>query len=118
MYRISKEFAFCASHVLNGLHPDHPCSRLHGHNYRIELVLEADDLDSVGFIYDYRQMDGVKKWVDEVLDHRHLNDVVKFNPTAEMLAEWIYGMVVGHGVPHLAAVNVSETPKTWASYRP
>jgi 6-pyruvoyl-tetrahydropterin synthase len=41
-YTISKEFAFSAAHHLNGLPPSHPCSRVHGHNYVVRVVLRRE----------------------------------------------------------------------------
>ena len=52
MYRISKEFSFSASHRLLGLPDGHPCARLHGHNYRVEVELSAADLNRYGFVRD------------------------------------------------------------------
>ncbi|MFI6697695.1 6-pyruvoyl trahydropterin synthase family protein [Streptomyces sp. NPDC050509] len=51
---ISKEFHFSASHQLDGLPEDHPCGRLHGHNYVVALELSAptDGLDTTGFVRD------------------------------------------------------------------
>jgi 6-pyruvoyltetrahydropterin/6-carboxytetrahydropterin synthase len=40
MYTIAKRFAFSASHVIGGLSVDHPCGRLHGHNYEVEVSLQ------------------------------------------------------------------------------
>ena len=51
-YRIAKRFRFEAAHQLGGLPPNHPCSRLHGHSYAVELVL-AGGLDARGFVVDY-----------------------------------------------------------------
>jgi 6-pyruvoyltetrahydropterin/6-carboxytetrahydropterin synthase len=42
MYTIAKRFAFSASHVIGGLPTDHPCARLHGHNYEVEVLAAAD----------------------------------------------------------------------------
>ena len=39
MFSISKQFHFCASHIIEGVPEGHPCGRLHGHNYVVELVL-------------------------------------------------------------------------------
>ncbi|HBU96439.1 6-pyruvoyl trahydropterin synthase family protein, partial [Thalassospira lucentensis] len=41
MFTITKQFAFSASHQLAGLDADHPCSRLHGHNYIVEVELKG-----------------------------------------------------------------------------
>ena len=90
MYKISKQFAFSASHILEGLHECHPCSRLHGHNYVVTIHLKAKGLNSVGFVKDYRELDNIKQYIDNHLDHRHLNDIVSFNPTAENLAKYLF----------------------------
>lgn len=115
MFTITKQFSFSASHVLEGLPPNHPCSRLHGHNYRVEMVLKCDGLDVVGFVQDYRQLTPVKKFLDETFDHRHLNDVMESNPTAENIAFFLFSKFTAQ-YPRLHAVRVSETEKTWAEY--
>lgn len=117
MYEITKDFAFSASHQLAGLPDDHPCSRLHGHNVIVRMHLAAEQLDAVGFVVDYRALDGFKQWLDEHFDHRHLNDVVTFNPTAEQMAHYLYRVAAEQGLP-VVAISWSETPKTWATYRP
>lgn len=116
-YVISKDFEFSASHRLDGLPVDHQCARMHGHNYavRVELTGEAD---AVGFVMDYGELDHFRTWLRTSVDHRHLNDVVDFNPTAELLARWMLEELVGR-IPltsrvSLIRVGLSETPKTWA----
>lgn len=116
-FTITKEFAFSASHQLDGLPAEHQCARLHGHNYVIEVVLAGDRLNPVGFVRDYGELAPVKAYIDGELDHRHLNFVLPMNPTAEHLAAWLYDRFAGE-LPELVAVRVSETPKTWAEYRP
>ncbi|WSQ13230.1 6-carboxytetrahydropterin synthase [Streptomyces sp. NBC_01231] len=120
MLSITKEFHFSASHQLSGLPPDHQCGRLHGHNYVVMLELSGhpDLLAEVGFVRDYGELGVVKKWLDDTVDHRHLNDLLpEVNPTAEHLAMWIY-RTWSADFPELTAVRVSETPRTWATYRP
>jgi len=117
MYVIRKEFHFSASHQLRGLPMEHPCSRVHGHNYIVTVELATDKLDDVGFVTDYRALEPIKNYVDEVLDHQHLNDVYSFNPTAENLARVIYNIWKA-SFPQLRAIEVSETPKTNARYEP
>lgn len=120
MLTIQKEFGFSASHILGNLPEDHPCSRMHGHNYVVVLELRAgdDELNAAGFVRDYRELDKFKHWVDETVDHRHLNEVLgNINPSAEHLARWIF-LRWQSDFPELSAVRVSETPKTWAEYRP
>lgn len=115
MYKISKQFSFSASHILMGLPNEHPCARLHGHNYVVTVHLKAESLNQVGFVLDYRELDSIKNYIDTRLDHRHLNDVFDFNPTAENIAKALFDIFIT-SVPQLYAIEVSETPKTTALY--
>ncbi len=118
MYKITKEYHFSASHRLLHLPETHPCARMHGHNYIIEVELCSESLNKDGFVRDYREIDALKVYIDEKFDHRHLNDVLgDENVTAEKIAKHFYdwGKVIW---PELSAVRVRETPKTMAEYRP
>lgn len=114
MYRIKKRFSFSASHIIEGLPEGHKCSRLHGHNYEVELVLQSEELDEVGFVVDYGDLNPFKRFIDETLDHRHLNDIL--SPTsAEAIAAFLYKKAKEMW-PQTCLVRVSETPRTWAEY--
>lgn len=115
MYIISKEFHFSASHILHGLEDGHPCGRLHGHNYVIIVELSGVELDETGFVEDYGELKDVKKFLDGEWDHRHLNDVMDVNPTAENMARVLFERFKKNH-PKLSAVGVKETPKTIAWY--
>ncbi|MDR3060573.1 MAG: 6-carboxytetrahydropterin synthase QueD [Dysgonamonadaceae bacterium] len=115
MYKISKQFSFSASHVLDKLCDGHPCSRLHGHNYVVTVHLCSEKLDEYGFVKDYRALKLVKEYLDKKLDHSHLNDIVPFHPTAENIARFLFDKFKPD-FPELYAVEVSETPKTSAIY--
>ncbi|MBO6510066.1 MAG: 6-carboxytetrahydropterin synthase QueD [Roseibium sp.] len=118
MYRITKEFHFSASHQLKGLGDDHPCARFHGHNYVVEVELASEKLDSIGFVRDYNELKTLKTYIDETLDHRHLNNVLGDDcVTAERLAKHLFDWCWAEW-PETAAVRVKETPKTCAEYRP
>lgn len=118
MYRITKEFHFSASHQLSHLPSDHQCARLHGHNYIVVVELSAGELDENGFVRDYHELQPLKRYIDEAFDHRHLNDVFGHNRvTSEYLAKHFYDWCKER-LPQTSAVRVSETPKTWAEYRP
>jgi len=120
MYTISKEFTFSAAHELSGVPDGHPCKRLHGHNYIVKLFFSNAVLNSIGFIIDYRELDPIKNWIDSKLDHRNLNDVFPFNPTAENIAEALFNTFkkLKPAFWQLSAIEVSETPKTNCRYEP
>lgn len=115
MYLIRKEFHFSASHQLTQLSAEHPCARLHGHNYVVELVLWARETDQFGFVVDYLALKPFKQYIDETLDHRHLNDLFDFPTSAENIARHLYDWAKIRW-QELIGVRVSETPKTWAEY--
>ena len=122
-YTIQKTWEFAASHSLDRLGPAHKCYRLHGHNYRVRLTLTADEVDQwTGILIDYGELGRTfGQWVDSVLDHRHLNDVLgpDVQPSAENLAKWIWGRIMANNwtwVDFLTLVEVKESDGTTASY--
>lgn len=121
-FTIAKRFAFSASHALTAVPEGHKCRRIHGHNYEVEIMCAAEELDERGMVADFFDLDPVKEFIDETVDHRHLNDVIPGEPTAERLAWWLYESLKTELAPDLTsrivAVRVHETPKTWAEYRP
>lgn len=116
MFFIWKEFKFAASHQLNGLPEEHQCSRLHGHNYVVEIELAHNHLDERGFVIDFGDLKPIKQWIDDELDHRHLNDVFDFNPTAENMCYALYNEFKDM-YPMISSVRVRETDTSWAEYR-
>lgn len=118
MFKISKEFSFSAAHSLFGLPDEHPCRRLHGHNYVVRVHLKSDKLNQQGFVRDYNELNFVKEYINNKLDHRNLNDIMTpLNSSAENIAKMLYEIFKPQ-LPELYAVEVSETPKTSAIYEP
>jgi 6-pyruvoyltetrahydropterin/6-carboxytetrahydropterin synthase len=106
--------------------------RPHGHSYRVEVILEGLTLNEHGFVQDYRDLEPIKTFIDKVLDHQDLNKILvdtlpqpggaahaRLFPTttAETIA-WVLFETFKSQFPKLAEIRVSETQKTWASYRP
>ena len=115
LYRVQKTVTFEASHQLGGLPEGHPCGKMHGHSYRAEVTVSAQDLDVVGFVVDF----GVVKEISARLDHQHLNTILKVNPTAENIAQYIWQKVMdfifSEEAPALCEkVRVYETATGWA----
>jgi 6-pyruvoyltetrahydropterin/6-carboxytetrahydropterin synthase len=89
-FRVTKELKWEAAHVLKGLAPNHPCSRMHGHSYRAEVTLSGIP-DEVGMVLDFNIL---KDAIKVRLDHQTLNEVMgDLNPTAENIAVYIMTMV-------------------------
>jgi 6-pyruvoyltetrahydropterin/6-carboxytetrahydropterin synthase len=122
MFTIGKRFSFSASHTLTAVPEDHKCRRLHGHNYDVEVLCASDELDERSMVVDFFDLAPVRRFIDATVDHRHLNDVIDGEPTAERLAWWIYeslkDVLPSDVARTVVAVRVHETPGTWAEYRP
>jgi 6-pyruvoyltetrahydropterin/6-carboxytetrahydropterin synthase len=117
VYTISKKFDFSASHWIGNLPDDHPCSKLHGHNYCVEVVLQSEELNEVGFVRDYHELSEFKEFIDSTYDHKHLNDALGHDQTtAENIAKWLFDWCKQRW-PEVSSLRVSETPKTWAIYQ-
>ncbi len=107
MYYVSKKLEIAASHRTK-TDPPTKCSRLHGHNYRVEIFCRAEELDANGMVTDFGL---IRSKVFDVLDHKDLNEVLPFNPTAENMARWICGQV-----PNCYKVSVQESSGNLAVY--
>src|SRR5262249_19315868 len=87
----------------------HKCRNLHGHNYRIDVVVHGA-LDARGFVKDFAEIDADIMPLIKMLDHRLLNEVEGLeNPTAEIIASWLFQRIKG-----CESVRVYENDDSWA----
>ena len=100
---LSKTFRFEAAHSL----PDHrgKCARLHGHSYKLEVMLRVPIKDlpgqsEHGMVMDFEDLSRVvRSSIIEQLDHHNLNEVTNIQTTAENLAHWMWDVLVSAGLP-------------------
>ena len=85
MYTVIKRMEISASHSLK-LSYRSKCENLHGHNWIITVYCRSEVLNEDGMVVDFTH---IKETVMGRLDHRNLNEVVSFNPTAENIARWV-----------------------------
>ena len=114
--RITQAFTFEAAHRLPHVPHTHRCFRMHGHSYRVELVLEGPVDPATGFVADFFDVEHAFGPLLAQLDHHCLNEIAGLeNPTAEHIAAWIFART-RPALPLLALVRVYETPMSWAEY--
>lgn len=82
---------FASAHTLR----DYPgaCARMHGHNWKVEVEVEAKALNSVGMGVDFKEIKQAAREIAGRLDHQYLNDLTPFdelNPTAENIAAYFF----------------------------
>ncbi|MBY7649975.1 MAG: 6-carboxytetrahydropterin synthase QueD [Candidatus Liberibacter europaeus] len=114
--KITQAFTFEAAHSLPNVPKNHKCYRIHGHSYRVELVMEGDVDPKTGFVDDFFNIEKYFSPLLEILDHQYLNEIPDlYNPTAENIAIWIWKRLC-NDIPILSAVRVYETPMSWVEY--
>lgn len=110
--RIGRTYRFESAHHLPNLPDGHKCKNLHGHNYRMEVVMRGG-LDGRGFVKDFAEMDAEVGPLLKLVDHRLLNDVEGLeNPTAEIIANWFF-----ERIPDCESVRIYENDGCWAEVR-
>ena len=123
MYEVSVEQTFAAAHALR--HYKGACENLHGHNFKVQVVLEGDRLDEAGMLVDFLDVKDLMRGIMTRLDHQNLNEVPPFdaekNPSAENIAEYFY-VHMTEGLAGTTArvreVKIWETDIQSATYRP
>lgn len=111
---------FASAHTLR----DYPgaCSRMHGHNWKVELEAVSTQLDDVGMGVDFKQMKSIAREVGDRLDHRYLNEIEPFteiNPTAENIAAYMYREIskqLNSDTITVSALTLWETERACVRY--
>jgi 6-pyruvoyltetrahydropterin/6-carboxytetrahydropterin synthase len=121
MFELTVERQFSAAHYLDDY--SGPCSRLHGHNYRVLVSFRGRHLDPAGFVVDFATLKGLCDQALAPLDHQYLNEVPALanrNPTAEAVAHYLHQEVarLAANLPvKVSAVTVYESDTTAVTYR-
>ena len=131
-YSVIREIHFSYGHRLLN-HPG-KCARLHGHNGRVQIKVSSKKLNGQKMVMDFYEIRSViGKWIDETLDHRMIlgkkDPLVKIlkqtgepivvlpeNPTAEVLAKWIFEEARKKKLP-VTKITLWETENSAATYQ-
>jgi len=124
MFEVTVEESFAAGHALRGYQGK--CENVHGHNYKVRVVLAGETLDSVGLLYDFVALRQQMAEIIRGLDHHFLNDLPPFNtinPSAENIARYFYDELARRVRTNpngatLKEVTVFESDTATATYRP
>ena len=113
---IYKEFSFDSAHFLPNVPDGHKCKQMHGHTYRLRVILEGTTDPALGWIMDFKELkDAVSPVIDQ-LDHKLINDIKGLeNPTAENITIWIWRQIKP-SLAQLTRIELYETPTTGVIY--
>jgi 6-pyruvoyltetrahydropterin/6-carboxytetrahydropterin synthase len=91
MFELKVKTRFAGAHQLTMV--GEKCENLHGHNWKIEVCVQGETLNSAGVLADFGDIKkAVRQVVKEELDHKFLNELEMFEgqqPTSERIAVYI-----------------------------
>lgn len=111
---------FAAAHFLRNY--EGVCNRLHGHNWKVEVQVQATRLDDVGMGMDFKVIKDATRELIGKLDHYNLNDIPPFdkiNPTAENISAYLYeelSSMLNADDVKVSAVTLWETDRASVTY--
>jgi len=120
MYELKIITDFAAAHQLRNFGGE--CERLHGHNWRIEVILSGDRLNKVGLLIDFKEVKRAANKILHDLDHSYLNDLPQFrdeNPSSENIAAYLFQRLsseLNSGHLKVTKVTAWESDSACASY--
>ncbi|MCA9281391.1 MAG: 6-carboxytetrahydropterin synthase QueD [Phycisphaeraceae bacterium] len=115
--RLVKSFDFEAAHWLPCFPEGHKCRRMHGHSFKVDVIVEGEVPQDKGYLVDYGDIKSAVEPIKQRLDHFVLNEIDGLeNPTSEMIAKWVFDRLKRE-LPILAEVVVHETCTSRCHYR-
>ena len=120
MFEVKIVTDFAAAHSLRNYPGE--CKNVHGHNWKVEIIVRSAVLDPIGLSLDFKAMRKETEDLLDALDHHNINEVPPFhtlNPSAENIAQWLYGSLSKRlNTPDVQVfrVNVWENDRSCASY--
>ena len=111
---------FASAHTLRDYQGD--CSRMHGHNWKVEVEVTATALNEYEMVMDFKTIKTATRELAKTLDHRYLNDIPPFdvrNPTAENIAQYFYQHLrdtLNINTARVSAVTLWETERACVRY--
>ena len=113
---IFKEFTFDSAHSLPNVPEGHKCKAIHGHTYRLKVIIEGELDPHLGWVMDFADIKQAIKPVIEEIDHKYMNDIEGLeNPTCEAIAKWLWDKMKPN-LPLLKEIELHETPTSGVVY--
>ena len=89
MYILKLKTSFSAAHQLTNAYDEKCNASIHGHDWKVLVEIKTEKLIN-NMVIDFKK---IKEIINE-LDHKNLNEVLDFEPTAELITKYIYDKLV------------------------
>ncbi|HEY5974789.1 MAG TPA: 6-carboxytetrahydropterin synthase QueD [Geobacteraceae bacterium] len=120
MYKLKIITSFAAAHCLINYQGD--CENLHGHNWRVEVSVVAQELDKAGLGIDFKVLKAETNALLKTLDHKYLNELTPFvgiSPSSENISRFLYQELstkLNNGNVRVEMITVWESDFASATY--
>lgn len=120
MYTLTIKTSFAAAHNLVNYQGD--CENLHGHNWKVEVAVTANELDKAGLGIDFKVLKREAGVVINELDHKYLNENPAFqniSPSSEHISRYLYQRIserLNNDNIKVESVTVWESDNASAKY--
>ncbi len=120
MFTLFVRETFAAAHRLELYHGK--CEALHGHNFRVEALIEGEKIGKEGMLLDFAVFKAHLRRIVADLDHTYINEIPFFSERAsssEYMALYIYDrlkeLLLSENVA-VKEVRVWESDNAYAAY--
>ncbi len=121
MYQVGTAIEFPAQHIMSGV--EGPEGELHSHDYRLEVLVERDQLDDRGMVCDLDVLDAALARIDQRLRGQNLEIIQPADAeavTVEVFARWAHDTLAaelrGSGAD-LLTVRVYESAHAFGGFQ-
>jgi 6-pyruvoyltetrahydropterin/6-carboxytetrahydropterin synthase len=120
MYKLRIHTSFAAAHCLINYQGD--CENLHGHNWKVEVSVTAQELDKAGLGIDFKILKQETNAILRTLDHKYLNELMPFrevSPSSENISRFLYEELskrLNDGNVKVDSITVWESDNAAATY--
>jgi 6-pyruvoyltetrahydropterin/6-carboxytetrahydropterin synthase len=100
------------------------CENMHGHNWKIEVVITGDQLNASGVLMDFGEVKALLREIIDRVDHQFLNELPIFTgrqPSSERIAAFVADQLqqaLDEPTVRVSRVSAWESDDACATYIP
>jgi 6-pyruvoyltetrahydropterin/6-carboxytetrahydropterin synthase len=116
-YELVHTIRFEAARRLTRVPPGHPCGRLYGLAFYLDIHVVGPLDEETGWVFDFAEIERAFAPMRARLDHNYLNELEGLeNPTSERLVTWIWDRLAP-SLPGLEKLVLRENDVSRVVYR-